>query len=275
MKISKLLCIAALGGLAACQQGGGGATADAAKDPGAEPAATVNGQTISKNLLDFYVKAATGKAVSDLAPEQRQEALDALVRVHVVGEQAIKDKLDADKDIAAQLALVRLEVLQRAAQAKYLKDKTPTEAELRSEYETQVAQMPKTEYRARHILVPTEDGAKAAIAALGKGARFEDVAKRESIDGSKERGGDLGWFTPQTMVKPFADAVMGMKKGQTTAAPVQSQFGWHVIRLEDTRDVQPPPFDGVKDQLTQVVLAKKFKGYADELLKTAKVEKKL
>jgi peptidyl-prolyl cis-trans isomerase C len=135
--------------------------------------------------------------------------------------------------------------------------------------------MPKTEYRARHVLVQTEDFAKAVIARINKGERFEDAAKRDSLDGSKERGGDLGWFTPQTMVKPFADAVMALKKGEMTQAPVQSQFGWHVIKLEDTRDVQPPPFDQVKDQLNNVVLAKKFKTYADELKKTAKIENKL
>jgi peptidyl-prolyl cis-trans isomerase C len=113
------------------------------------------------------------------------------------------------------------------------------------------------------------------IARINKGERFEDAAKRDSLDGSKERGGDLGWFTPQTMVKPFADAVMALKKGEMTQAPVQSQFGWHVIKLEDTRDVQPPPFDQVKDQLNNVVLAKKFKTYADDLKKTAKIENKL
>jgi peptidyl-prolyl cis-trans isomerase C len=170
---------------------------------------------------------------------------------------------------------MRLEVLQRAVQANYLKDKTPTEAELRAEYETQVAQMPKTEYRARHILVQTEEFAKVAIDRINKGAKFDDIARRDSLDGSKERGGDLGWFTPQTMVKPFADAVMTLKKGQMTQTPVQSQFGWHVIKLEDSRDVQPPPFEQVKDQLGNVVLAKKFKTYADDLKKTAKIENKL
>jgi peptidyl-prolyl cis-trans isomerase C len=275
MKISRILCVGVALSLAACQ-GGGGASADAPKDPGAETVATIDGKAISRSLLDYYIKAASGgRDPAEISAEQRKEALDSLLRGFAVANQAIKDKVDQDTEVASQLELMRLEVLQRAVQAKYLQDKTPTEAELRAEYETQVAQMPKTEYRARHVLLQTEDFAKAVITRINKGERFEDAAKRDSLDGSKERGGDLGWFTPQTMVKPFADAVMALKKGEMTQVPVQSQFGWHVIKLEDTRDVQPPPFDQVKDQLKNVVLAKKFKTYAEDLKKTAKIENKL
>jgi peptidyl-prolyl cis-trans isomerase C len=276
MKISRVLCVGVALGLAACQGGGGTATTDAAKDPGAETVATIDGKNISRNLLDFYIKAASGgRDPAEIPAEQRKEALESLLRGFAVANQAGKDKVDQESEVAAQLELMRLEVLQRAVQAKYLKDKAPTEAELRAEYETQIAQMPKTEYRARHILVQTEEFAKVAIDRINKGAKFDDIAKRDSLDGSKERGGDLGWFTPQTMVKPFADAVMALKKGEMTQTPVQSQFGWHVIKLEDSRDVQPPPFEQVKDQLGNVVLAKKFKTYADDLKKTAKIENKL
>jgi peptidyl-prolyl cis-trans isomerase C len=275
MKISRFIVLASLATLAACQQGGkDAAKTDAKPDPAAEAVATVDGVSLSRNTFDFYIKAATGKAATELTPEQRQEALDSLVRMQLVAAQAQKDGLDKENEIAAALDLSRLDVLQRALQQKYLKDKTPTEQELRAEYETQVAQMPRSEYRARHILVQTEEFANRLMERLKKGEKFEQVAK-ESLDSSKERGGDLGWFSPQTMVKPFADAVMGLKKGETTAKPVQTQYGWHIIRLDDTREVQPPPFDTVKGQLGQVVLAKKFKGYSDELLKAAKVEKKL
>ncbi|MCC6171596.1 MAG: peptidylprolyl isomerase [Gammaproteobacteria bacterium] len=275
MKISRFIALASLAALAACQQAGKDAakTADKA-DPAAEVVATVDGVALTRNTFDFYIKAATGKASADLAPEQRQEVLDSLIRMQLVAAQAQKDGLDKEKDISAALDLSRLDVLQRALQQKYLKDKAPTEQELRAEYETQLAQMPRTEYRARHILVQTEEFANRLMERLKKGEKFERVA-RESLDSSKENGGDLGWFNPQSMVKPFADAVMTLKKGETTAKPVQTQYGWHIIRLEDTREVQPPPFDAVKGQLGQVVLAKKFKGYSDELLKTAKVEKKL
>jgi len=276
MKIRHFIALASLATLAACQQGGKDAAKPADKpDPSADVVATVDGTALTRNTFDFYIKAATGKSSADLSPEQRQEALDSLVRMQLVAAQAQKDGLDKEKEIAAALDLSRLDVLQRGLQAKYLKDKTPTDQELRAEYETQVAQMPRTEFRARHILVQTEAFANDLMARLKKGEKFEQLAAKESLDSSKERGGDLGWFTPATMVKPFADAVMGMKKGEITPKPVQTQYGWHIIRLEDTREVQPPPFDQVKGQLGQVVLAKKFKGYSDELLKTAKVEKKL
>ena len=124
-----------------------------------------------------------------------------------------------------------------------------------------------------HILVKTKEEADKIIADLKKGAKFEKLAAAQSLDGSKTNGGDLGWFSPANMVKPFADAVAGLKKGETTSAPVQSEFGWHVIRLDDTRETAPPSFDAVKDRLGQIVEAKKFKAYGDDLLKTAKVEK--
>jgi len=135
--------------------------------------------------------------------------------------------------------------------------------------------MPKTEYHARHILVATEQFAQKLIDQLDKGGKFEELAKKESMDPSKDNGGDLGWFTPDRMVPPFSQAVVGLTKGGYTKKPVQTQYGWHVIRLDETRDVAPPPFDSVKDRLGQIVEAKKFKSYTDELAKTAKIEKKL
>ena len=135
--------------------------------------------------------------------------------------------------------------------------------------------MPKTQYHARHILVTSQEAAQKVIDQLKKGGKFEDLAKKESIDSSKEQGGDLGWFSPSSMVKPFADAVAGLKKGEYTPSPVQTQYGWHVIQLIDTRETPVPPIDSVKDRLDQIVQNKKFKAYQDELMKTAKVEKSL
>src|SRR6185295_14547235 len=145
--------------------------------------------------------------------------------------------------------------LQQAVSERYLKDKKPTEQELRAEYETQVASLPRLEYHPRHILVATEPFAEKLIAQLDKGAKFEDLAKRESMDSSKDNGGDLGWFTPDRMVKSFADAVVALKPGDYTKTPVQTQYGWHVIQLVETRDLSPPPYDKVKQRLEQVVQA--------------------
>jgi peptidyl-prolyl cis-trans isomerase C len=269
MKSQWIVAVAGLALLAGCQQK---STAPAAAGP---PVATVDGQPLDRDLYEFYVKNVAGKASGELTAEQRDQALDNLVRAKVIAEQAQKDGTAAEKDTAAMVELTRLNVLQNALSEKYLKDRKPTDQELRAEYETQVAGLSKLEYHARHILVATEPFATRLIANLDKGAKFEDLARRESMDTSKDSGGDLGWFTPDRMVKPFAEAVMALKPGEFTHTPVQTQFGWHVIKLEETRDVAPPPFDSVKQRLEQMVQAKKFKSYVDELMKTAKVEKKL
>ena len=147
--------------------------------------------------------------------------------------------------------------------------------ELHAEYDTAIGQMDKTEYHARHILVANKEQAEQIIKKLKGGAKFEDLAKAQSTDtGSKDNGGDLGWFTTSRMVKPFADAVKGLKKGEVTPEPVQTQYGWHVIQLEDTREAAPPPFEQVKPQLTDAVLRKELQAYVEDMKKQAKIEKK-
>ena len=271
MKSQRMILLALLAAvLAACSPKG----AQDSKTSTSPAVATVDGQKIDRDLYEFYAKGVANKAASELTAEQRDQVLENLIRAKVIAEQAEKDGTAKEPNTAALLELSRLNVLQQAVSEKYLKDRKPTEQELRSEYETQVGQLPRLEYHARHILVATEAFAGKVVAELEKGAKFEDVAKRESMD-SKENGGDLGWFTPDRMVKPFADAVVALKPGEYTHAPVQTQFGWHVIRLEETRDVAPPAFDQVKARVEQMVQGKKFKGYVDELMKTAKVEKTL
>ena len=272
MKIHQLLPCAALALLAACSKGG--PTADTTK-PADKPVATVNGTPISRAMFEYYAKNTAGKPASELTPEQRAQLLDNLIRGEIIAEEAVKEGLDKTTDTASLLQLSRLEILQQAGATHYLDDKKPTDAELKAEYDAQVAGMPKTQYHARHILVASQDAAQKIIDQLKKGAKFEDLAKKDSIDSSKEQGGELGWFTPSNMVKPFADAVVSLKKGEITPVPVQSQYGWHVIQLEDTRDTPVPPLEQVKDRVAQLVEAKKFRAYQDDLLKTAKIDKDL
>jgi peptidyl-prolyl cis-trans isomerase C len=273
MNYSRVLVVAvALAALAACQPKGtatGGVAADTSPTP-----ASVNGTAITQNFFNFYIKAVTGKEASTLTPDQRSTALDNLVRAQLVAQQAQKEGVDKTEDTQDLLELTRLNVLQQTMEERYLKDKKPSEQELRAEYETQVSNLPKLEYHARHILVATEPFAQKVVERLEKGGKFEDIAKQESMDSSKDNGGDLGWFTPDRMVKPFAEAVVSLKPGEYTHKPVQTQYGWHVIQLVGTRDLAPPPFDQVKQRLEQVVQAKKFKAYTDDLLKNAKVDKK-
>jgi peptidyl-prolyl cis-trans isomerase C len=271
MNYARIIVLASvLTALAACQPKGASTTAAADTSPAL---ATVNGTPITQNFFDFYIKAISGKKPGDLSPEQQSQALDNLIRAQLVAQQADKDGVEKTADTEDLLELTRLNVLQQTMEERYLKDKQPTEQELRAEYEKQVGALPKLEYHARHVLVATEPFAQGVVQSLEKGAKFEDVAKKESMDSSKDNGGDLGWFTPDRMDKSFADAVVALKPGDFTHKPVQTQYGWHVIQLIDTRPLSPPPFDQVKQRLAQVVQAKKFKAYTDDLISKAKIDR--
>jgi peptidyl-prolyl cis-trans isomerase C len=270
--------VAAVAILTACgktQQAAAPAPAPAADKPVAAPVAIVNGTSISRAEYDIYVKNLLQGKQQELTPEQKNQVLDELISMQLLSAQADKDGLENDPDTAAQLRVLRMRVMADAESQKFLKGYQPTDAELHAEYDSAVAAMDKNEYHARHILVADKDQADQIVKKLKGGAKFEDLAKSQSIDGSKTNGGDLGWFTLARMVKPFGDAVKGLKKGEYTQQPVQTQFGWHVIKLEDTRDVTPPPFDQVKSQLTNAVIRKKLQAYVDQLKKDAKIEKKM
>lgn len=291
MLYTRVLILCTLAALAACQPKGAtpaltaapaAATAPGSTTPAAPaaadtaPVAIVNGTPIERDYFEFYEKGLAGKSsVTDITPEQRQQALDNLVRALVISQEAQKEGIDKEPGTASLLRLSQLNVLQQALSDRYLKDKKPTEQELRAEYETQVGMLPHQEYHVHHILVATEGFARKLIGELEKGANFGDVAKRESMDPSKTNGGDIGWLTPDRIMKPFADAMVALKKGEFTHKPVQTQYGWHIIRLEDVRDVTPPTFDQVHQRLEQVVEAKKFKAYTDGLMKNAQIEKKI
>jgi|ERR1700733_14382985 peptidyl-prolyl cis-trans isomerase C len=290
MNYTRILVLCVLATLVACQPQGTspsatpsstsssapGAPAAPASTDNSAPVAVVNGTPISRDFFNYYAKGMAGKnSVSDLTPEQKQQALDTLIRAQVIAQEAKKEGLETDPATASLLELARLNVLQQAVSDRYLKDKKPTEQESRAEYETQVGQLAHQEYHVDHILVATEGFARKLIAELEKGANFGDLAKRESMDPSKANGGDIGWLTPDRIMKPFADAMVSLKKGEYTHKPVQTQYGWHIIRVDDIRDVTPPTFDQVHQRLDQVVQAKKFKAFTDGLMKNAQIEKKL
>jgi peptidyl-prolyl cis-trans isomerase C len=260
------------------QQAATPAATDKAATAAAAPApvATVDGTPIPRAEYDIYLKSLLqGRPNTELTAEQRGQVLDQMISMHLLATQATKEGLEKDPDVAARLNVLRTRVLADAESERFLKGKEPTDAELHAEYDTAVAAMDKTEYHARHILVATKEKAEQLIKKIKGGAKFEDVAKAESTDGSKTNGGDLGWFTLTRMAKPFGDAVKGLKKGEMTSEPVQTQFGWHVIKLEDTREVAPPPFEQVKSQVTNGAIQKKLQAYVDSLKKNAKIEKSL
>jgi peptidyl-prolyl cis-trans isomerase C len=265
--------------MAACGKGQQAATpaaTDKAAAAAPAPVASIDGTPISRVEYDIYLKSLLqGRPTTELTPEQRGQVLDEMISMQLLATQGTKDAIEKDPDVAARLNVVRMRVLADSESQKYLKDKEPTDAELHAEYDSAIGAMDKTEYHARHILVPTKEQAELVIKKIKGGAKFEDVAKAQSTDGSKANGGDLGWFTLTRMAKPFGDAVKILKKGEMTQEPVQTQFGWHVIKLEDTRETAPPPFEQVKQQVSNGVIQKKLQAYVDGLKKTAKIDKSL
>jgi peptidyl-prolyl cis-trans isomerase C len=269
--------VAAIGVLLTACGKGQQAAAPAVADPSAAPSvAVVNGVAIPRADYDAFLKnLLQGKPVPpDLTAEQKNQVLDELITMQLVSTQAVKDGVDKDPEVAANLDVLRMRILSDGESQKFLKGKEPKDAELHAEYDGDITAMDKTEYHARHILVATKEKADQLIKKLKGGAKFEDVAKAESTDNSKTSGGDLGWFTATRMVKPFADAVKALKKGETTPEPVQTQYGWHIIKLEETREVTPPPFDQVKAQVTKNLIQKKLVAYVEDMKKTAKIDKK-
>ena len=261
--------------LTACGQAG---TPGAAESGPA--AVTVNGQAISSSVFDLYIGTVVQQPLENVTAEQKAQLLDQLVAMHLAADAAQKAGLDKGKDVQAQLELTRMNVLADAQFKKMLADTPVTDADVQTEYDTQVAAMPKAggnEYNASHILVDSKATADAIVAELKKGADFAKLAKEKSKDGSKDNGGNLGWFTPETMVKPFADAVVALQKGKFTETPVESQFGWHVILLHDSRAGSPPPpppaLADVRDQVVQLVQRKRLQAYLEGLRKAAKIQK--
>jgi peptidyl-prolyl cis-trans isomerase C len=256
--------------LAACGKGQQAMAPAATDKPATPPIAIVDGTPITHDAFDDYLKGLLrGKPATDVTPEEKNQVLDQMINMQLIAAQADKDGLDKDADVATRIALLRTQILADAAAQKYVKSNEPTDQELHAAYD---AATDKTEYHASHILVATKEKAEQLIKKLKGGAKFEDVAKAESTDNSKTNGGDLGWFTTARMVKPFGDAVKTLKKGEITPEPVQTQYGWHIIKLEDTRDA---PFDQMKTQLSSTIMQKKFAAYIDDLKKNAKIEKKL
>jgi len=188
-------------------------------------------------------------------------------------QEAQKKGLDATDDYRTQLELARQTILIRELFSEFQKNNPVTDADIKAEFDKFASANSGKEYRARHILVEKEDQAKAIIASIKKGQKFEEIAKKQSKDpGSGANGGDLDWASPGNFVKEFSEAMMGLKKGQMTEAAVKTQFGYHIIRLDDTREAQLPKFDDVKPQIAQQLTQTKMNNYQQELRGKAKVE---
>jgi peptidyl-prolyl cis-trans isomerase C len=241
----------------------------------AQNVAIVNGKPVPKARVDALIKSAV-KPGQPVPPELEQRAKDVVVMQEIFAQEAERRGLAATPEFKQQMELARSRVLLEALRQDFEKKNPVTEAEERAEYEKVKAEAGSgVEYHARHILVEKEDDAKKLIADIQKGAKFEDVAKKNSKDpGSAENGGDLDWAAPSNYVPEFSAAMTKLKKGEMTAEPVKSQFGWHIIKLEDTRDVKFPAFEEVKPQLEQRLTQVKLQKFQEDLRNKAKTDYK-
>jgi peptidyl-prolyl cis-trans isomerase C len=232
---------------------------------------TDNGVPIPKARIDAIVKAQEAQGAKD-SPELRAAVTDRLIMNEVIAQEATRKGLGKSAEVQAQLELVRQNVLLNAYRQDFMKTHPIPDSQLRAEYDKIRSQVGDREYKARHILVEKEDEAKAIVANLKKGQKFEDLAKQSKDPGSKDKGGDLDWNSPGSYVKPFGDALTKLDKGKYTEVPVQTQFGWHVILLEDVRPTKFPPFEEVKPQLTERMQAAALEKSVADLRAKAKID---
>jgi peptidyl-prolyl cis-trans isomerase C len=237
---------------------------------------TVNGKPVPKARADFLIKQVTAQAAAknqQLPPDLEQRADEKVVLDEILLQEAEKRGLAGDADVRQQLALMRQELLINALLADYAKKNPVTDADIQAEYDKFKAASSGTEYRARHILVDKEEEAVALIAQIKAGASFEELAKKNSKDpGSGEKGGDLDFASPSSYVPEFSAALVKLKKGEMTQTPVKTQFGYHIIKLEDTREAQFPPLAEVKAQIQQRLTQQKVIAFRDELKAKAKTD---
>ncbi len=245
---------------------------ESAKAGGGDPVARVNGVAIPKARLDFMVQQQAQRGAPD-NEQVREQVRDELVNREIVAQEAQRLGLAKSAETQTQMDLARQEVLVGAYLRDFVRRNPISDADIQKEYDRAKAQTGTREYQARHILVDSEDQAKDLIAQLKKGAKFEDLAAKNSKDpGTKDRGGELGWNVPTVFDKTFADAMTKLDKGKVTEAPVQTRFGWHVIQLEDLRDVKFPALADVKPRIQQQLVQQKIDEAVRGLRAKAKVE---
>jgi peptidyl-prolyl cis-trans isomerase C len=238
----------------------------------AQNVAIVNGKAVPKSRLNMLA-AQLERSGRSVTPEMEQQLREEVIMREIFMQEAEKQSLDGSDDYKIQLELAKQSILIRELFNQYQKTNPISEDDVKAEYDKFIASSSGKEYRARHILVEKEDQAKAIIASLKKGGKFEDIAKKQSKDpGSGANGGDLDWANPGSFVKEFSQAMVALKKGQFTDTAVKTQFGFHIIRLDDTRETPVPKFDEVKPQILQQMQQGKLAEYQQSLREKAKIE---
>ena len=275
LKRSPIALLAAFGLLAV-----GMSYAQDSKAPAAAPAVakppkiTVNGVTIPASRFAIMTQQAAGQGQAD-NPQVQAQIKDNLIKGEVVAQEAVKAGMDKSPEVMDQLDFVKQQLLVRAYVADYMKKNPIKDEALKTEYNKAKSAEGDKEYKAQHILVEDEKDAKNLIAQIKKGGNFDKLAKEKSKDaGSKDQGGKLEWTMPGNFVKPFSEAMVKLKKGEMTQEPVKTPYGYHIIKLEDTRGAKVPTFDEVKDKIRQSQQQAMMTKLLDDLRAKAKVNEK-
>ncbi|MGZ5819502.1 MAG: peptidylprolyl isomerase [Burkholderiaceae bacterium] len=240
----------------------------------ADNVAVVNGKPISSDIVDAMVKAQVTQGKSD-TPELRAQLKQQLINIQLLAQEGTRLGLDKNAEIKNQIDLAHNEIIARAMVTEFAKKNSPSEAEIKVEYEKYKTQLTGTkEYRAHQLVFDKEEDAKDVISKLKGGAKFEDQAKRSKDSSAMNNGGDLDWALPAKYPKPFADALVALQKGQLTETPVKTQFGYHVIRLDDTRSTKIATYEEIKPTISSWLTQKKLQTFQQDLASKAKIQEK-
>lgn len=237
----------------------------------AQNVAVVNGKAIPASRVDTMAKQMAAQGQPD-TPQLREMIKQELISREILMQEADKRGLSGNADVKAQLEIARQAIVIRALISDFLKKNPISDADIKAEYDKYKAQAGDKEYLARHILVEKEEDAKAIIAKLKSGGKFEELAKQSKDPGSAANGGSLDWSSPSAYVKPFADALSSLSKGQITDTPVKTQFGYHVIKLEDVRAAKLPSLEEVKPQIAESLQQKKLQDFQKSLRDKASIK---
>jgi peptidyl-prolyl cis-trans isomerase C len=238
----------------------------------AQNVAVVNGTAIPKSRADALIGQLVKQGQQD-TPQLHQAVRDELINREILMQEAVREGVPSRADVKAQVAVAQQTVVLRAMIEDFAAKNKPSDAEVKARYDELVKQAGGKEYHLHHILVDNEQQAKDLIAKIKGGAKFEDLAKQFSKDpGSGKNGGDLDWANPKSYVPEFSAAAEKLQKGQMTDTPVHTQFGWHIIRVDDIRDIAPPPLDQVKAQIVQQMQQEKLQAFEQNLRTKAKIQ---
>ncbi|MDX1488351.1 MAG: peptidylprolyl isomerase [Acidiferrobacterales bacterium] len=232
---------------------------------GAETIFTVNGVPVDSAVVDAYFASRLGAQGGQATPEQREILMQELRDIYILTTQDNVEALAADPQVAAQIELQKRGILAQAVAADFFNKVDISEEELLASYNEQVRLSPPLQFKARHILLESQGEAIEVINQLDGGSDFADLAREKSIGPTGPNGGDLDWFSPNTMVQPFSEAVTALEDGQYSKEPVQTQFGWHVILREDSREQTPPTFEASREQIEAAVRNQKFQEHIQSL----------